>query len=549
MKLKKLHLTLLAVSIGASNIASAQLYIDNAQFFIQPGATVTVQGDVTSNTDIQGTGVLQMKGTSLQNLNMNGFTIPNLEIDNTSNVTLTGAAKVSGVLTFTNGKLQLGTSNFTLTSTGSFAGTPGTNKFAETNGAGQFRKEIGAIGNFILPVGTGSRYEPVQYQVTGSPAFASAFLAARAISGEHPNKHPRSTDYLNEYWSLNNSGITGGTVAAVGTYNLDGTDLTGTETDIRSFYWNSTSWVAGTAVNNASNTVTIPVTLGAGQDLYAMNTFVLLKTKAFLQGPYNSVAGRMNDRLRNSGAYVPGVLPATNVIPTTDPYRSAPYNFVQTNNSIPESVISAAFPNPFIDQANADNNIVDWVFVELRSNVTPGNTILQTRSVLLQRDGDIVDIDGVSPVYFKNVPGANYTVTVKHRNHLAMSTNPAAFNQALSVAVNPSTLDFSTTAAGNLMGTAGTNYLNTGGVNFLYAGNANFNTNVRWSPPSSDKDYILNTVLTANAATVLSNTYSSGDMDLNRGVRWSPPNSDKDYILSTPLSSVASTVKSQALPN
>jgi hypothetical protein len=53
--------------------ASAQLFIDNAQFFIQPGASVTVQGDVTSNTDIQGTGKLVLKGSANQNVNMGGF--------------------------------------------------------------------------------------------------------------------------------------------------------------------------------------------------------------------------------------------------------------------------------------------------------------------------------------------------------------------------------------------------------------------------------------------------------------------------------------------
>ncbi|MEP7109644.1 MAG: hypothetical protein ABI760_16740 [Ferruginibacter sp.] len=549
MKLKNLQTTLMVIAIAVCNVASAQLFIDNAQFFIQPGATVTVQGDVTSNVDIQGTGLLQMKGTALQSLNMNGFTIPNLEIDNTNHVALTGAARVSGILTFTNGKLQLGANNFTLASTGSFAGTPGANKFVETNGAGLFRKEISAIGNYNLPIGTGSRYEVVQYQVTGGASFASAFLTARSIAGAHPNKHPRSTDYLNEYWSLTNGGITGGSIAAVVTYNLEATDVTGVETDLRALYWNGTAWVAGTSVNNANNTITFPVAAGASQDLYGMNQYVLLKTKAFLQGTYNTTTARMNDRLRTSTAYVPGVLPASNVLPTTDPYRSAPYNFVHVNNPIAESVISASFPNPFIDQANPDNNIVDWVYLELRSNVTPGNTVTQTRSALIQRDGDIVDVDGVSPVYFKNVPGASYTVAIRHRNHLAMSTNPATFNQALALAANPTTLDFTTSAAGNVMGIAGTNYLNSSGLNFLYAGNANFNTNIRWSPPSSDKDYILNTVLGGNAATVLSNTYSAGDMDLNRGVRWSPPSSDKDYLLSTPLSSNAALVKSQVLPN
>ena len=549
MKLLKLHTGIILLGMVGWQEISAQLVIDNAQFFIQPGATVTVQGNVTSNVDIQGTGILEMKGTALQNINMNGFTVPNLVIDNTSHVALTGPARVSGIITFTNGKMQLGAHNFTLAAAAAFAGTPGTNKFIETNGVGIVRKEITAVGNYILPVGAGSRYEPVQYQVTGSPALASAFLAARAITGGHPNKHPRSTDYLNQYWKLTNGGITGGTIAATGTYNTEATDLTGVETNIRSLYWNGTAWVAGTGVNNGVNSVTIPVVAGATQDLYAMNTFVLLRTKAFLQGPYNSTTSRMNDRLRNSGAYVPGVLPASNVIPTSDPYRTAPYNFAHTNNTVAESVVSASFPNPFIDQANADNNIVDWVFLELRSNVTPGNTVIQTRSALLQRDGDIVDIDGVNPVYFKNVPGTNYTVVVKHRNHIAMSTNPAVFNQALALVPNATALDFTTAPAANILGAANTNYVNSGTTHLLYAGNANFNTNVRWSPPSSDKDYILGTVLTGNAPTVLSNSYSVGDMDMNRTVRWSPPNSDKDYILSTPLLNVASTVKSQVLPN
>lgn len=549
MKLKKLSAALTAITLIICNLASAQLYIDNGQFFLEPGATVTVHGDVTSNSDIAGSGLLQMKGSSLQNINMNGFTVQNLEIDNASNVALAGAVKVSGTLTFTNGKLQLGANDLTLADTGTIAGTPGVDKFAETNGEGRFRKEVSAIGLYILPVGVGNRYSPLQYEITGAPTFTDAFLTARAVAGEHPKKHPRSTDYLNEYWTLSNDGIAGGSISALAAYNDGPPDITGDENNLRALYWNSTAWMSGTNLDHTDNTITIPVTAGATQDLYAMNQFVLLHAKAFLQGPYNTATGRMNDRLRNSGAYVTGTLPASNLIPSTDPYRSAPYNFTHTNNPVAENVLSAAFPNPFMDQANADDNIVDWVFLELRSNVTPGNTVRQTRSALLQRDGDIVDIDGVSPVYFNNVPGADYSITIRHRNHLAMSTNPATFNQPLALGVNATPLDFTKAAAGNVMGTAGTNYFNNGSSNFLYAGNANFNGNVRWSAPSSDKDYILSTVLGNNAATVLSNVYSAGDMDMNRNVRWNAPASDKDYILSTPLSNAAATVKSQVLPN
>ena len=110
-----------SLGLGSCLSSQAQLYIDNATFFIETGATVTVQGDLTSNVSIQGPGKILLKGTALQNVNMNNggaatnaYTIPNLEIDNTSNVALTGNAKVGTSLLFTNGKVQLGNFNFVM---------------------------------------------------------------------------------------------------------------------------------------------------------------------------------------------------------------------------------------------------------------------------------------------------------------------------------------------------------------------------------------------------------------------------------------------------
>jgi hypothetical protein len=88
---------------------NAQLYISSgATLQIQTGAIVTVQGDVTSSADILGPGKLQLKGSSNQNVNMNGFTIPNLEIDNAANATLTGNTRIGTDLLFTNGNVQIG---------------------------------------------------------------------------------------------------------------------------------------------------------------------------------------------------------------------------------------------------------------------------------------------------------------------------------------------------------------------------------------------------------------------------------------------------------
>jgi hypothetical protein len=89
--------------------------------------------------------------------------------------------------------------------------------------------------------------------------------------------------------------------------------------------------------------------------------------------------------LRNSGAYTPGVLPASNLLPVSDPYRTATYNtaFVHVANPVAETIATSVLN----DQAVAAENIVDWVFLELRNTTVPGQYCLQTRSALVRRNG------------------------------------------------------------------------------------------------------------------------------------------------------------------
>jgi hypothetical protein len=524
----------MVIAIAVCNSASAQLFIDNAQFFIQPGATVTVQGDVTSNMDIQGTGLLQMKGTSLQSINMNGFTIPNLEIDNTSHVALTGGARVSGVLTFTNGKLQLGANNFTLTNTATFAGTPGTNKFIETNGAGQLIKLLTAdVASLQLPIGSGSVYRPAFVTSTGT--YSSANIGVRVLAAVDANKPPMISDYLAAHWPVTKTGITG-TVSITGQYA--DADISGTEANLRGYFFNGTDWSSASEAHDAAlNRITAPISLASG-DIFGMDKFVLTKAKVFLQGAYNTGTGLMSDALRTP----------SNLIPLSDPYRAAPFsgNFTHVNNAITETANASVFA----DQTLINDNIVDWVFLELRnSTVSPGNTILQTRSALLKRDGSIVDIDGVSPVTFNNTVNGNYTVAVRHRNHLGISADPAT--NLLALAEQKSTaplLDLTTASDAQIFGTsAAFNVMS--GKNVLWAGNANFNANTRYTGLSNDKDYLFITTLGTNAATVLSNVYNPADMNMNRTVRYTGLNNDKDVLFINALINNAATVRTQSLPN
>lgn len=534
------------ITIGVALLslsAQAQLVVQNgATFFIDAGATVTVQGDVTASANISGTGKLLMKGTTLQNLNLNGFSVPNLEIDNASHVALGGAGRVEGVLTFTNGKLQLGANNLTVSSAGSFTGAAA-GKFVETNGTGELRKELTAAGSVTLPLGVGSDYTPLQYQLTGG-TYTSAFVAGRAVNGGHPAKHPRSTDFLNNYWSLNRSGVAGATVTAVGTY-VDPSDVTGTEADLRSMTYNGSAWTLGSAQDNTANTVTAAVPTNTG-DLYAMNRFVLVSPKAFLQGAFNSGTGLMNDALRSTDVtQTPGNASTNNLIPTSDPYRTSPLstNFTHVNNLVAESINSSVLNH----LANPSDHIVDWVFLELRNTSTSGNTVLQTRSALIQRDGDIVDVDGVSPIYFKNVDAGNFSVGIRHRNHIGIYTNPASFTPSLSLA--SSTLNLTTISSASLMGVANSGYFNDGSRNMLFAGNSSQNTRVSYSGSGNDASYILSSILSSNASGSLNNIYSVGDVNFNRRVTYSGSGNDASYILSTPLTSAPSAIRTEVKPN
>jgi hypothetical protein len=539
----KLSLALSVLAAGFFQKAGAQLYIDNATFFIQTGATVTVQGDVTSNVDIQGPGKVLLKGTTNQNVNMNGFTIPNLEMDNTANATLLGNARIGTSMLFTNGKIIQGNFNVRLADVATASGG-GVSKFFETTGTGQLMKEVSAnLTSYVMPVGIGSAYYPASITTVGT--YSSAVVGVQGKNGADPNKHPRSSDYLNLYWPITRTGITG-TLNASGNYN---TNYTGVETDMRGLFWNGSTWtLAGGAINYATDDASAPIP--SNGDLYAMNRFLLMNSKVFLQGTYNSGTGLMNDNLRTP----------TNYIPLSDPYRSAPYStyFTHVNNAS----VEIANASVFTAQPSANDNIVDWVFLELRDNtgVNPGANKLQTRSALVQKDGDIVDIDGISPIYFKNVdPASTYTIAVRHRNHMGLSTDPVANLITLSEASPATSVNFTTLTDAQLFGTTAA-YTTSGAVNLLWGGNVSGNGFVRYQGSNgpgatnlSDRQSLL-TDLSNNELGVLSG-YNRGDITMNSFTRYQGNNgpgafnvSDRQFLLGTILGNNELTVRTQSLP-
>jgi len=138
---------------------------------------------------------------------------------------------------------------------------------------------------------------------------------------------------------------------------------------------------------------------------------ILIQSKVFLQGAMLPNEDLMHDKLR-----------LKNLIPFEEPYTKLTIYedtepIFQTIGSGEETITSTVL------ETTGPDAIVDWVFLELRWEYDPSK-IIRTRSALVQRDGDVVDIDGYTPVRF-DIPADNYFLAIRHRNHLGIMTKEA----------------------------------------------------------------------------------------------------------------------------
>ncbi len=226
---------------------------------------------------------------------------------------------------------------------------------------------------------------------------------------------------------------------------------------------------------------------------------VLVAGKAWLQGPFNG--SLMNDDLRSLG-----------LIPTMEPYTALGFDQVGTGGGETCS--------PTVFNTTGANAIVDWIRLELRSASTPA-TIVATRQALLQRDGDIVDVDGSSPVAF-DVPAGNYHVAVRHRNHLGCMTFGA-----INLAGTTTTVDFTSPSTG----TFGTEARQTAGnERLLWMGNAWVDGKLSYTGAENDRDPII-LLVGGNNPTGMIQGYFPEDCTMDGAVQYTGEGNDRDPIL------------------
>ncbi|MEL7192389.1 MAG: cohesin domain-containing protein [Bacteroidota bacterium] len=128
---------------------------------------------------------------------------------------------------------------------------------------------------------------------------------------------------------------------------------------------------------------------------------VRISPRIILSANKDSLGTIMRHDLRSAG-----------LIPPTEPYSSLGFTQVGGGG---ETVANAVL------NVTGNNAVVDWVKVELRPE-SDSSAITVTQSALLQRDGDIVSVDGISPLTFEGITPGKYFVVIMHRNHLPVMT-------------------------------------------------------------------------------------------------------------------------------
>ncbi len=207
--------------------------------------------------------------------------------------------------------------------------------------------------------------------------------------------------------------------------------------------------------------------------IFTNNPIVKLSLKVFLHGPYNTTNNLMNDDLRSLG-----------VIPTTSPYTSAP-----------------ATANASVFNVTGSNAIVDWVLVEIRDKSNIAGGVLARISAFVQRDGDVVAVDGTSEIS-TFLPADTYYVSIAHRNHL-----PIVTGQAHSLSSTATSIDF-TNNINMVFGKNNAMHPVAEGVYGMFAGDANQNKSVQTTD-----------VVSLAPKIGLINVYNNSDCNMNGHVQ------------------------------
>lgn len=244
-----------------------------------------------------------------------------------------------------------------------------------------------------------------------------------------------------------------------------------------------------------------------------------VRLRGLLEGPWSMSDGLMRNDLGAAG-----------LVPSQEPFTDLGFTLATGTGGV--SAASAVLAT------TGKNAVVDWVLVELRDKDQPG-TVLTTKPCLLQRDGDVVDVNGSTRLLF-NVAAGGYRIALRHRNHLGIMSAqaPALGGQEVLMDLSmPGTMawgnDARRTLAPGRMG--------------LWAGDVLRDGLLRYVGADNDRDPLLQAI-GGDTPTQTATGYLAGDVNLDGVVRYVGANNDRDVLLLNIGGAVPTNTRAQQLP-
>ena len=263
-------------------------------------------------------------------------------------------------------------------------------------------------------------------------------------------------------------------------------------------------------------------TPGGGQQVHLDDVQIFegvcLRSRILLQGALDQGTGLMHDSLRAKG-----------LLPITEPYTDLGQAWVGEGGG--------ETTGPAVLGVTGADAVVDWVVVQVRAPLDP-TRVLASRAALLQRDGDVVEVDGVDGVRLP-VPAGSYHVAFLHRNHLPICTaQPMALHNAMSV------LDLSLPASAT-WGQDARHII--GSYAALWSGDHRRDQAIRYTGANNDRDAILLRI-GGVVPTAVASGYLPEDCTLDGEVRYTGAGNDRDPLLMNIGGSTPTAVRIGQLP-
>jgi hypothetical protein len=412
-----------------------QHFTNTGEIYINPNTHLSLSGDF-ENLDwgyIKNEGDMDLTGDWVNNssttVNMNGFAgsvhfngsatqdikgsaetdFVRLSIEN--NVALGESAFVWDMLSITGGKLNLGNKDLHYQN-GFTPIVADANHYIIAEGDG---KLIYFVDNMspaaTIPIGIYEHYTPVNINVNSvSDNYSFNMIKGVLENGSSGANLAEIDDCVNLTWNICPENIPTADYDITLYWNEvnENADFERTKSAIGYYHagqWNANTSSAAGGADPYTQTLSDlhdegNFAVGDMDSPMAVTLDVIVDVNAFLEGPFNGI--EMLTHLNDA-----------NYIPLNQPYNTDPWFYTGI-----ESL--AAIPN---------NEVIDWVLVEIRDAANAGwafpATAIEQQAALLLSTGEIVGLDGVSPLQFTQVIAQNMFVVIYHRNHLSvMSADP-----------------------------------------------------------------------------------------------------------------------------